>query len=74
MFNPYLETEYITRILNEEEAADLARRILGEREMCDARQVDMENNRILRCRSSHYDDNLNEVVIHHDDVYGDWHD
>ena len=60
--------------LSEEQVLDLARRILGEREMCDARQVDMENNRILRCRSSHYDDPVDGVIVHHDDIYGDWND
>ena len=56
--------------LTDEQVADLARRILGEREMCDARLVDEENQRILRCRSSHYDET--EPIVHHDDIYGDW--
>lgn len=51
---------------------ELARRILGEREMCEAREVDVENGRILRCRKSHYDDPIGEPIVHHDDVYGDW--
>lgn len=65
--------EHANHVAFQLEATELARRILGERIMCDARIVDTEHNRILRCRSSHYEEYLeNDKVVHIDDIYGEW--